>query len=61
MPKSLQVSMTGAVLVKKTVDVKELYLKAHKTKPLLSPVKLKGLKNFTVSQQWCSNFMLDNW
>ena len=58
MPKSLQIPVTGAIVHTKALEVRDFYLAADKTRPLLSPLEKSGFKSFTASQQWCSKVMI---
>ena len=58
MPKSLRISVTGAIVHTNTLEIRDFYLAADKTRPLLSPLEKAGFKSFTASQQWCSKVMI---
>ena len=60
LPKDLQLPLTGTVISGKAHAIKTFYLKAHQTRPLLSPLEFSGFVKFTASQQWCSKFMVEN-
>ena len=60
MPKNLQLPLTRTVISGKAHVIKTFHLKAHQTRPLLSPLEFSGFVKFTASQQWCSKFMVEN-
>ena len=58
MPKSLRIPVTGGIIQSKALEIRDFYLKANKTRALLSSLEKAGLESFTASQQWCSKMMI---
>ena len=58
MPKSLRIPVTGGIIQSKALEIRNFYLKANETRPLLSSLEKAGFESFTASQQWCSKMMI---
>ena len=58
MPKSLWILVIGGIIQSKALEIRDFYLKANKTRALLSSLEKAGFESFTASQQWCSKMMI---